>query len=70
MREGKLQKLYSDPNSTLLTASESKVLWIRDQIEAGDWETPSKWKEIKQEEEEARQEEEERYLSLLRGQGF
>lgn len=56
MREGKLQKLYSDPHSTLLTASESKVLWVRDQIEAGDWREPSRWRKD-------RQEEEDRFLS-------
>ncbi len=73
MREGRLQKLYSDPHSTLLTASESNVLWIRDQIEAGTWQEPSQWKETKRQEEEARQAEEEawkkkvRSLSMRRG---
>ena len=44
MKGGQLRKLYSDPQSTKLNASESKLLWIKQQFEEGTWLEPSKWK--------------------------
>ena len=44
MKGGQLRKLYSDPQSTKLNASESKLLWIKQQFEEGTWIEPSKWK--------------------------
>ena len=44
MKGGQLRKLYSDPKSTKLNASESKLLWIKQQFEEGTWIEPSKWK--------------------------
>ena len=44
MKGGQLRKLYSDPQSTKLNASESKLLWIKQHFEEGTWIEPSKWK--------------------------
>jgi hypothetical protein len=44
MRGGQLRKLYSDPKSTKLNASESKLLWIAEKIEQGKWVEPSQRK--------------------------
>jgi len=44
MKGGQLRKLYSDPKSTKLNASESKLLWIAQQFEEGTWIEPSQWK--------------------------
>jgi len=44
MKGGQLRTLYSDPQSTKLNASESKLLWIKQQFEEGNWIEPSKWK--------------------------
>jgi len=44
MREGQIRKMYSDPGSTKLNASESKLLWIAEKIEQGKWVEPSQRK--------------------------
>jgi hypothetical protein len=44
MKGGQLRKLYSDPQSTKLNASESKLLWVKEKIEQGTWTDPSSWK--------------------------
>jgi len=44
MKGGQLRKLYSDPKSTKLNASESKLLWVKQKVEQGTWTDPSCWK--------------------------
>jgi hypothetical protein len=44
MKGGQLRKLYSDPHTTKLNASESKLLWVKQKVEQGTWTDPSCWK--------------------------
>ena len=44
MKAGQIRKLYSDPQSTKLNASESKLLWVKQKVEEGTWTDPSCWK--------------------------
>ena len=44
MKGGQLRKLYSDPHTTKLNASESKLLWVKQKVEEGTWTDPSCWK--------------------------
>ena len=43
MKGGQLRKLYSDPKSTKLNASESKLLWVKQKVEQKTWIDPSCW---------------------------